>query len=72
MHLVSRELLFPVLLLGCFHLGRGHPGGSQLMETNLLFFPESLYGLRSKTDLEALHGRKETQEIEATMIRGKL
>lgn len=71
MHLVSGELLLPVLLPGCFHLGQGHLGGSQLIETNLFFFPESLYELRSKTGSEAPHGRKKTQEIEATMIRGK-
>lgn len=62
----------PVLLPGRFHLSQGHPGGSQLIETNLFFFPESLYGLRSKTGSEAPHGRKKTQEIEAIMIRAKL
>lgn len=65
-------LFFPAFLPGCFHLGQGHPGGSQLIKTNLFSFPESLHRLRSKTSSEAPHGRKKAQEIEAKMIRGKL
>lgn len=69
MYLFSGDLFLPALLPGSLHLGQGHPGGSQLIETSLFSFPESLYELKPKTGSEAPHSRKETQEIEATMIR---
>lgn len=69
MYPFSGELFFPALLSRSLHLGHGNPEGSQFMETSLFSFLESLYGLRPKTGSEAPYSRKETQEIEATIIR---